>query len=239
MAFTIPEGDAKPHFVQSSFTRIAAKYDLFNDLITQGMHRYWKNFMVKKAKLKPGDKVLDLCCGTGDITERLEQAVGPKGTTLGLDFSAGMLQVAGARNQGQAKRSFLQGDAMVLPIRSSSMDVITVGYGLRNLRHIQPCLDEVMRVLKPGGRFLILDMGKVKLPIVKQIFQFYFFQVVPLIGKLLYKGEDMFEYFPESSVKYPSQEKMADLLRTTGFMEVEFFNFTCGATAIHYAEKPA
>ena len=111
------------------------------------------------------------------------------------------------------------------------------GYGLRNLVDIPACLKEVHRVLKPGGRFLSLDMGKVNLPIIKQIFKFYFFSVVPRIGKLIYPGEDIFDYFPESSINYPSQEEMAEILSGQGFAEVRFYNFYFGSTAIHYARK--
>ncbi|MCP4298363.1 MAG: bifunctional demethylmenaquinone methyltransferase/2-methoxy-6-polyprenyl-1,4-benzoquinol methylase UbiE [Proteobacteria bacterium] len=238
MPFKIPQGDAKSEFVQNSFTRIASRYDLFNDLITQGMHRYWKGFLVNQSQLNEGDTVLDLCCGTGDITERLYKKVGRKGITLGLDFSNGMLQVAVSRNKKHSQHQFVQGDAMVLPIKSESIDVVTVGYGLRNLVSINNCLLEVFRILKPGGRFLILDMGKVKKPLLKSIFRFYFFRVVPKIGRILYHGEKMFDYFPESSVNYPDQEGMSKMLSTAGFEKVLYFDFYFGANAVHRGIKP-
>jgi demethylmenaquinone methyltransferase/2-methoxy-6-polyprenyl-1,4-benzoquinol methylase len=237
MSFNMPTGEAKFRFVQDSFSRIAARYDLFNDLITQGRHRYWKQFMVDQAQVKKGETSLDLCCGTGDITERLYQKAGSQGNTLGLDFSSGMLQVAKSRNRRDTQHRFIQGDAMKLPVKSESVDVVTVGYGLRNLVSINDCLSEVFRVLRPGGRFLILDMGKVKNPLLNYLFQFYFFQIVPRIGKALYKNEDMFEYFPESAVNYPDQESMSEMLSLTGFKEVKYFNFYFGANAIHRCVK--
>ncbi len=236
MTFTIPEGKSKADYVQTRFTEIARKYDLFNDIFTQGMHRYWKRFLVKKAKLNKGDKALDICCGTGDITQLLQKKVGDKGTTLGLDFSVGMLAVAAERDKLNVS-SFLQGDATAIPIKSNTLDAVTVGYGLRNLVDISSCLKEVNRVLKPGGRFLSLDTGKVNIPVIREIFAFYFFKVVPIIGKLLYPGEDLFDYFPESSVSFPSQEKLAEMITEEGFQGVDFFNFYFGSVTVHLGYK--
>jgi demethylmenaquinone methyltransferase / 2-methoxy-6-polyprenyl-1,4-benzoquinol methylase len=237
MAFNIPTGKEKSKYVKSKFSVIAKRYDLFNDLITQGMHRFWKNFLVEKARLKSSDNALDICCGTGDITQRLKASVGDDGDVIGLDFSSGMLKVAKNRNLASTIY-FVKADAMNLPFQDRSMDVVTVGFGLRNLIDISKCLSEVIRVLKPGGRFLCLDMGKVKIPILKFLFKFYFFKIVPIVGKLMYPREDLFDYFPASSVAYPSQEKLAGMLVNIGFEEVEIFNFYFGSTVIHYAEKP-
>ena len=238
MAFQVPKGEEKYDYVQSKFSEIAQKYDLFNDLITQGFHRYWKNQLVGAAGLQAGDQALDICCGTGDITERLEKAVGPSGRVWGLDFSIGMLQ-AGRSRDPLSNRRFVQGDAMNLPIRTGSMDAVTVGFGLRNLVRLEDGLDEVLRVLKPGGRFMCLDMGKVTLPIAKDIFRLYFFHVVPKVGRLLYPGQDMFDYFPASSLEYPAQEKLSGLLKDRGFTDVSFTNYHLGSTVIHKAYKPA
>lgn len=236
MSFTIPEGNSKAKYVKSKFSRIAGKYDLFNDLFTQGMHRYWKRFLVGKANLQEGDYALDICCGTGDITQLLQKKVGSQGSVYGLDFSPGMLSVAGCRNRQQSA-GFLQADATVLPFSSNSFDAVTVGYGLRNLVDINACLREVERVLKPGGRFLCLDVGKVTIPVISQLFNFYFFKIVPRIGKLIYPGEDMFDYFPESSIDFPSQQKLADMLSQCGFTGVRYHNFYFGSVAVHYGIK--
>jgi demethylmenaquinone methyltransferase/2-methoxy-6-polyprenyl-1,4-benzoquinol methylase len=239
MAFKFPSKDERANFVQGSFTEIAQRYDLFNDIITQRMHRYWKNFLVRKAELKKGDQVLDICCGTGDITERLEKELDGTGSVVGLDFSSGMLQVAKSRGDNDnSKRTFLQGDAMELPMQSKTMDVITVGYGLRNVTNLRKSIADVFRVLKPGGRFLCLDMGKVKNPLLNAFFQFYFFKIVPIIGKIFYPKQNLFDYFPQSSVDYPSQEKLSLILEEEGFRKVTFFNFMFGANSIHLAYKP-
>ncbi|OGH00416.1 MAG: hypothetical protein A2600_10200 [Candidatus Lambdaproteobacteria bacterium RIFOXYD1_FULL_56_27] len=237
MEFQVPQGQEKYQYVQSKFTEIAQKYDLFNDLITQGMHRYWKNKVVEATGLKKGDKALDLCCGTGDITLRLKKKVGEEGVAFGMDFSIGMLQVSQTRDpQGTCR--FLQGDAMKLPFADQSLDAVTVGFGLRNLVAIGDCFDEVLRVLKPGGRFVSLDMGKVKLPLANWVFSQYFHQVVPLVGKLLYPGQDMFDYFPASALVYPSQEALATMLEQHGFEKVRFTNYHLGSTVLHQAFKP-
>ncbi len=232
----MPDGAEKYEFVQSRFSAIAQKYDLFNDLITQGFHRHWKNLVVQKTGLAPGDQALDICCGTGDITERLAKAVGSKGKAIGLDFSFGMLEVARSR-KGLSKTPLVQGDAMNLPFASETFDALTVGYGLRNLVDLSQGLEEVYRVLKPGGRFVCLDLGKVTLPVVKQVFQFYFFQVVPRIGKILYPKEDMFDYFPQSSVDYPGPESLKKMLEKAGFRQVEYQSYHFGGSVIHRAVK--
>ncbi len=238
MSFKIPGGQEKATYVKNKFSIIAERYDLFNDIMTQWMHRYWKGFLVRKARLKPGDSTLDICCGTGDITQRLEHIVGDSGKAIGLDFSVGMLHVARTRTANRGSR-FIQGDATCLPLKSESQDAVTVGFGLRNLVDIQGCLSEVLRVLKPGGCFLSLDMGKVKIPFIRTLFQFYFFVIVPRIGKLIYPGETFFDYFPHSSLDYPSQEKLSGMLEKTGFSDVRFFNFYFGSTVIHFAQKPS
>jgi len=238
MTFQLPEGQKKSAYVQNRFSHIAGRYDLFNDIITQGMHRYWKRCLVKRAGLKPGRTALDICCGTGDITQRLMKVVGINGTVTGLDFSAGMLKAAQSRFRAAGAR-LVRGNAMELPFRSATQDAVTVGFGLRNLVNIDTCLSEILRVLRPGGRFLSLDMGKVDIPIARTIFHLYFFHVVPWIGKLIYPGESLFDYFPESSLSFPSQERLAEMLQQAGFVKVAYVNFHLGSTVIHVAEKPA
>jgi demethylmenaquinone methyltransferase / 2-methoxy-6-polyprenyl-1,4-benzoquinol methylase len=229
-------GPKKAAYVQERFTAIADRYDLFNDLITCGRHRYWKSFVVKQAEVKRGDRALDLCCGTGDITRRLGTAVTDDGQVLGLDFSPGMLKVAGTRAR-RKNTILLQGDAMVLPVKSASLDVVTVGFGLRNLADIDRCLQETLRVLKPGGRFVSLDMGKVTLPVLRQLFHWYFFRIVPAIGQLIVPGETLFDYFPQSSLTYPAPEALSIKLRDTGFENIRCTRFYAGSTVVHQARK--
>lgn len=230
------ENTKKSSYVQTGFSEIAAKYDLFNDLVTQRMHRVWKRYLIKQTNLKKDGLALDMCCGTGDILEGLMKIVGSGGKATGLDFSSGMLEVAKTRGVNHGK-ILLQGDAMSLPFKSNCLDAVTVGFGLRNLDNLKTSLQEVLRILKPGGRFLCLDMGKVKLPILKSVFNFYFFNIVPKIGRVLYPNQDMFDYFPKSTINYPSQEKLMEILEGVGFSSVRFKNFNFGATVVHIAVK--
>jgi demethylmenaquinone methyltransferase / 2-methoxy-6-polyprenyl-1,4-benzoquinol methylase len=230
-------GRTKATYVQERFSAIADRYDLFNDLITGGLHRYWKSYVIKQTGLKRGDRALDLCCGTGDITHRLGTVVEGGGLVIGLDFSPGMLRVAGTRINPN-NTVLLQSDATILPVKSDSLDAVTVGFGLRNLADIDRCLREAWRVLKPGGCFVSLDMGKVTQALLRRLFHWYFFRVVPTIGRLIIPGETLFDYFPRSSITYPSPEALADRLRDTGFIVIEITRFFAGSTVVHQARKP-
>lgn len=237
MSGAVPFGKERSDYVKGKFSLIAKRYNLFNDLITLGMHRYWKGFLVERMRAEEGSRVLDICCGTGDICRRLRAKVGSRGLCVGLDFSDGMLKVAASR-KGTAGVSFVKADATKLPFRDGSFDAVGVGYGLRNLADLDQGLREVRRVLKPGGRFLSLDVGKVRLPVVGRLFHLYFFFMVPAIGKTICPGEDLFDYFPRSTVDYPSQEELSDKLTAAGFERVGFFPFLFGGSVVHCSRKP-
>ncbi len=250
MSSRLPESAAKARYVREKFDQIARHYDLFNDLITQGMHRRWKNRLVGRLGLHPEARGLDLCCGTGDIAARSRVLLGGGGGLFLLDFSPNMLRVArrrlgGVRGAGQTAHSrppdevLLRGDAMRLPFREGSLDFVTVGYGLRNVTDLKGCLREIQRVLKPGGVLGSLDVGKVGNPLLRPLAEFYFFRIVPLIGRLLQPGQDMFTYLPHSSLEYPDQQAIAGLMKELGFEEVEIIGFVFGASVIHLARKPA
>ena len=237
MSYVVPEGQERSEYVKNKFSIIAQKYDLFNDLITLGLHRYWKNFLVAQMGIQNGNLALDICCGTGDIGQRLKAKIGSRGVCIGLDFSDGMLEIAKSRKKA-AGTWFVKGDTTKLPFQSNSFDAVGVGYGLRNLSDMDRGLREVKRVLKPGGRFLSLDIGKVGFPVIRQLFHVYFFFIVPAIGKMICPGEDLFEYFPRSTMDYPSQEELANKLKKVGFEKVGFFTFLFGGNIIHYSMKP-
>lgn len=186
--------------------------------------------------MQAGCDALDMCCGTGDITRLLSKKASQSGTVVGLDFSSGMLNTAIQRDRDH-QVIFLQGDAMRLPFKERSFDIVTVGYGLRNLVDIRASLREVHRILKPGGRFVSLDMGKVRTPVIRQLFDFYFFKIVPRIGKVIYPGEDLFDYFPASTMSFPSQARLAEIFSEVGFIAVEVFNFYFGSVSVHLGVK--
>ena len=250
MTYQLPESHRKAVYVRERFDQIARHYDLFNDLITQGQHRYWKRFLVRRLKIGPGQQGADLCCGTGDIYARALRAMGPSGHLIGLDFSNEMLQVARNRLQegktgldaatpGQPARILLQGDAMSLPLADNSLQFVSMGYGLRNVTRLEDCLQEIYRVLAPGGVFGSLDVGKVTNPLVAPLARFYMFRIVPLIGKMLQPGEEMYSYLPHSADAFPSQQALADQMAAVGFEQIEVINFLFGASAILLARKPA
>ncbi len=236
MSYKLPKNRDKSKYVEEKFDVIAKKYDLFNDLITFGLHRYWKKFMVRQAGLTSNEECLDLCCGTGDICREILRQH-PECRITGLDFSREMLKIAESKNPSNPTIEYLQGDAMKLPFPDTYFDAVTMGYGLRNVSNLNNCLKNIFSVLKPGGVFVNLDVGKVRLPMIDGINKFYFFRVVPMIGNILIKGEEMFQYLPNSSLKYPNQELLKKVLLDTGFKQVDIYDFIFGASTVHVAYK--
>jgi demethylmenaquinone methyltransferase/2-methoxy-6-polyprenyl-1,4-benzoquinol methylase len=248
MPYRLPEPEAKARYVRAKFDEIARHYDLFNDLITQGQHRWWKRVLVRRLAFAPGARGLDLCTGTGDLAARSLQRLGAQGRLIAADFSPNMLAIAQRRlarqtgGRGRVARAvplLLCADAMRLPLRSASLDFVTIGYGLRNVSDLGACLAELYRVLRPGGVLASLDVGKVRHAWLRPLAEFYLFRVVPRIGGLLQPGQDMFDYLPHSTVDYPDQRGLARLLEAQGFRGVEVLEYLFGASALHIARKPA
>ena len=237
MTYTLPTTEDKSNYVEEKFDEIAQKYDRFNDVITFGMHRYWKKFVVRQTGLRPDEECLDLCCGTGDISREILRQH-PDCKITGLDFSAEMLKIAKSKNSGNSEIQYLQGDAMNIPFPDTYFHAVTIGYGLRNVSDLNACLQEIFRVLKPGGVLVSLDVGKVRLPIIAELNNFYFFYVVPLIGNIMMPGQEMFHYLPNSTLKFPHQEFLKRMLLETGFKQAEIHDFIFGASTVHVAYKP-
>ena len=239
-----PSKEQKSEFVKTNFDKIAKSYDAFNDLNSFFLHRIWKKELVKELlKEVPNPKtVLDLCTGTGDIALRLSKISGLESLQY-IDFSPEMLQIAKTRfasvNQHIQSIAIPKiGDAMNLKeISANSLDAVSIGFGLRNVTEIETTLKEVLRVLKPGGVFLNLDVGKVE-GFLKPFADFYFFKIVPKLGYLLFRRKEyMFEYLPESSLHFPSQKELKRILESLGFANVRFRNFVFGNVALHIARK--
>jgi len=238
MTYTLPNTEKKSVYVEQMFNKIAQKYDLFNDIITFGLHRHWKRFVAKQTNLKNEQSCLDLCCGTGDIAREVLRQY-PSSKVTGLDFSEEMLNIAESKNTSDNSVKYMPGDAMNIPFHDAEFNAVTIGYGMRNVQDISQFLREIFRVLKPKGVLVSLDVGKVRIPILTELNHFYFFHVVPLVGKLLMPDEDIFKYLPESSIEYPNQESLKNLMIETGFQKVEFYNFVFGASSVHVAYKPS
>ncbi|TGN19588.1 ubiquinone/menaquinone biosynthesis methyltransferase [Leptospira idonii] len=238
--YKLPSQEKKPEYVKSNFDHIAKAYDNFNDWNSFFLHRAWKNWVVSKAieEVPHATTALDLCCGTGDITARLSEQPNLTSVT-GLDFSENMLSFAKKKLDGNSKVKLITGDAMNLnQFADHSIDIITMGFGLRNVSDLKKCLLEIKRVLKPEGIYINLDVGRVRPKILKPFADFYFFRIVPMFGYLLYgRKHEMFDYLPHSSKAYPDQETLQKILEELGFREVKFKNFVFGNAVAHVSKK--
>jgi demethylmenaquinone methyltransferase/2-methoxy-6-polyprenyl-1,4-benzoquinol methylase len=232
-------GEARAARVRALFARIASRYDRLNDLQSAGLHRYWKRRMIELAAPRPGQRALDVCCGTGDIALALARA-GTEAT--GLDFSGEMLEVARARASDSTGKpqapSYIQADAQALPFPDASFDIVTVGYGLRNLSDYEAGLAEMSRVAKPGARLLVLDFGKPDNPLWRWIYFTYLRLLVPLLGLVFCGSFGAYAYILESLKHYPAQHGVAAHMRRLGLAEVRILNFLGGMMTINYAVKP-
>ena len=234
-------GDQRAAKVNDLFARIARRYDFLNDLQSFGLHRLWKRRVVKLAQIKNGDRALDLCCGTGDISFALARG---GAETTGLDFSAQMLEVAAQRQSAHSKLKlknlkFIQGDAQQLPFPENSFDAVTVGYGLRNLTSWERGLDEMFRVAKPGARLIVLDFGKPANALWRSLYFTHLKMSVPLMGWLFCGDASAYAYILESLKHYPAQLAVAEKMRALNLKNVRVINLLGGAMAINYGVKPA
>jgi demethylmenaquinone methyltransferase/2-methoxy-6-polyprenyl-1,4-benzoquinol methylase len=214
--------------VRELFATIARRYDLLNDIMSMGLHRRWKRRLVELAG-KPSD-VLDLCCGTGDIALRFRARV------IGVDFTEEMLRVAAAR--GNPEVSWIRADALRLPFADNSFDVVSVGYGLRNLANIEQGLREILRVLRPGGKFVSLDFGKPESATFRAIYFAYLRIVLPILGQLFCGDPDTHGYILTSLQNYPGQRGIKELMTSRGYRDCGFEEFWLGSMAINYGSKP-
>ena len=230
-------GDQRAEKVNTLFAAIARRYDLLNDLQSFGLHRRWKSRVSELAAVVPGARALDLCCGTGDIAFALARR---GAETVGLDFSQKMLEVAASRlfKSPSSNLKFLQGDAQQIPFPSNSFDIVTVGYGLRNLAGWERGLDEMFRVARPGARLIALDFGRPTNALWRKIYFTHLKISVPLIGWLFCGNVQAYAYILESLKQYPAQLAVAEKMRQLKLANVRIINLLGGAMAINYGEKP-
>jgi demethylmenaquinone methyltransferase / 2-methoxy-6-polyprenyl-1,4-benzoquinol methylase len=230
-------GERRAERVNDLFAAIAPRYDLINDLQSFGLHRWWKRRLLRLAAVRPGDTALDLCCGTGDVAFALA-AAGARVT--GLDFSAPMLAVAEARKArrgGADGPVFLQGDALRTPFPDAHFDRVTISYGLRNLAAVDDGLREMWRVLRPGGRLLVLDFGKPDNAAWRGAYFAYLRFAVPVFGRLFCRNAAAYAYILESLRHYPAQRGVDERLRALGAADARIVNFLGGVMSINVAEK--
>ncbi|MFN2448037.1 MAG: ubiquinone/menaquinone biosynthesis methyltransferase [Vicinamibacterales bacterium] len=231
-AFDTPE--SKRIHVRRLFATIADRYDLITVLFSYGRDRHWKKRLVQLADIHPGERALDLAAGTGDITYLLRA----KGAaTVGLDVTHRMLEIAVAKARGQPSPAFLTGDMMALPFRGASFEVVTTGYGLRNVPELGPALEEIARVLKPGGRFLSLDFNRPDDARLRRLYLSYLARVGSVVGWVLHGDPDTYRYIPESIRRYPGAYGVAALLERHGFEGVSVIPLLGGLMTLHAARR--
>ena len=233
--------------IRKGFNELAPGYDRFNDWITLGLHRLWKRKLLALSGLEPkrGGAILDLCCGSGDISLLFSKYLGPEAKVVALDFSAEMLAILKRRfapyrnKEGWGKMEILQQDITSLSnFSSDSFALATMGFGLRNLQNRAAALKEIWRVLEPKGRLLVLDVGKVKITLLKSLHSFYFEKLVPQIGYLLHgQRHNMYSYLPASARVYPAPKEICKELEQAGFVRTAYRNLLFGSAVIHIAHK--
>lgn len=229
---TVDEHD-KAHRVADVFHSVARKYDVMNDLMSAGLHRAWKAFALQVSGVRPGNRVLDVAGGTGDLTRAFLKRVGDSGEVWHTDINASMLGVGRDRllNEGLHTPTALC-DAEKLPFPSAYFDCVCVAFGLRNMTHKDVALAEMRRVLKPGGRLLVLEFSQVAKPL-KPLYDFYSFKILPRIGKLVANDEDSYRYLAESIRMHPDQATLKGMMLDAGFDHVEVYNLAGGVVALH------
>ncbi|MFO1514745.1 MAG: ubiquinone/menaquinone biosynthesis methyltransferase [Verrucomicrobiota bacterium] len=233
-------GEKRAMQVNRLFASIASRYDFINDLQSLGLHRHWKKRVIQLAAVRSGDRAIDLCCGTGDLAFALAQA---GAEVTGLDFSEPMLAVANDRKTSAQSETrnpgFMTGDAQKTPFPNATFDVVTVGYGLRNLASWEAGLCEMVRVAKPGARLLVLDFGKPDNALWRALYFGYLKICVPVLGLVFCRSAGAYAYILESLKHYPAQRGVEAKMRELGLVEVRIENFLGGAMSINYGEKAA
>ena len=233
---TVNEKD-KAQRVRGVFDSVASKYDIMNDLMSGGMHRLWKRYTVMVANVKPGMRVLDIAGGTGDLALAFSRQVGATGQVVHTDINHAMLSTGRDRlvDAGVILPTVVC-DAEHLPFPDAHFDVVTVAFGLRNMTHKDQALREMQRVLKPGGKLLVLEFSKVAKPLEK-VYDWYSFKVLPQLGKLVAGDDASYRYLAESIRMHPGQEELKSLMQKNGFGHVDYHNMTGGIVALHVGIK--
>lgn len=238
--FSKVQKSQKAEMVADVFHSVAAKYDIMNDVLSMGIHRIWKRFTVDCSGVRPGQKVLDLAGGTGDLTAKFSRLVGPTGQVVLADINDSMLKVGRAklRNNGVSDNvRFVQANAELLPFPENTFDLITISFGLRNVTDKDKALASMFKVLKPGGRLLILEFSKPRNQLFSKIYDQYSFHVLPMVGKLIAHDAESYRYLAESIRMHPAQEKLKSMMEDVGFENAEYFNLTGGIVALHRGYK--
>lgn len=233
-------GEGKQAYVRNMFARIAPRYDLLNSLLSLRIHHYWRHIAAKEARLKPGQRALDVCTGTADFALRLAKDVVEHGQVIGIDFCVPMLKIGMSKSHRHHVGrciSLALADAQTLPFADNTFDAVTIAFGIRNVADMRRAFTEMWRVLKPGGRLVCLEFSHPRTQPFRAIYTFYFHRILPLIGGLL-SHHDAYTYLPVSVSHFPEREQLAQLLREEGFADVRWRELTFGIVCIHTGVKP-
>lgn len=233
---SVPETE-KARKVGAVFHSVAKRYDLMNDIMSAGMHRLWKRFTVEISGVKRGDRVLDIAGGTGDLSRLFANKIGETGELVLTDINASMLGIGRDRlvDEGVATPA-VQCDAEKLPFPDQHFDCVCVAFGLRNMTHKERALEEMQRVLKPGGRLLVLEFSKAWKPLAP-IYDAYSFKLLPLMGKFFARDADSYQYLAESIRMHPDQETLRQMMLNAGLAKVDYYNLAAGIVALHKGWK--
>jgi len=235
---TVPE-DEKAGRVQGVFASVASKYDIMNDVMSVGIHRIWKEAMMDWLAPRAGQKLLDVAGGTGDVSFKFLKRAGSGHATV-CDITESMLVAGKTRAEAAAMSNSLDwvvGDAMALPFPDNTFDVYTISFGIRNVTRPQDALNEAYRVLRPGGRLMVLEFSQLPNPMMQAAYDAYSFNVIPRMGKLIANDRDSYQYLVESIRKFPDQETFLDMVKSAGFENAKYRNLSLGIAALHSGWK--
>lgn len=238
--FTQVPWEEKQKKVAGVFHSVAAKYDLMNDIMSFGIHRIWKKQAIAKSYVRKGDNVLDIAGGTGDLAYKFCQMVGSQGKVILSDINSSMLEVGKEKltNKGCVGNiEYVQANAECLPFADNYFDCITISFGLRNVTDKYKALSSMCRVLKPGGRLLVLEFSKPIIPLLSKVYDEYSFKALPFLGKIITQDAESYKYLAESIRKHPDQQTLKRIMYDAGFDNVEYQNMTGGIVALHIGYK--
>ena len=238
--FQTVDEDQKAGLVQGVFSSVASKYDVMNDLMSGGIHRVWKDAMMDWLAPRPGQQLLDVAGGTGDVSFRFLKRAGDTAHATVLDLTEPML-IEGQKRAEAANMAhqldWIVGDAMALPFEANSFDVYTISFGIRNVTRIEDALAEAFRVLRPGGRLMVLEFSQIPNDLMQKVYDLYSFTVIPAMGKIVTGDRDSYQYLVESIRRFPDQDRFADMIRAAGFEQVKYRNLSMGIAALHSGWK--
>lgn len=236
----VPTQDKVKH-VADVFDSVAAKYDVMNDLMSGGVHRLWKKLTIESSGARAGMKILDIAGGTGDLSLKFSRIIGPTGQVTLADINDSMLKVGRDKltDKGAiANINFVQANAECLPFADNYFDIITIAFGLRNVTDKDAALRSMQRVLKPGGKLMVLEFSKTSNPVLSGIYDFYSFNILPKLGQLIAKDGDSYQYLAESIRMHPDQDTLKVMMQDADFVNCKYQNMTGGVVALHTGTKP-